>query len=54
MDARIVRTVMIAVALSSLGASYRTQNFVINAPTQHAAELACLAAVAAQFAAQPG
>ena len=40
MDARnvLVRTALIAVALSSLGASYRTQNFVISAPTQQAAE----------------
>jgi len=40
MDARnvLVRTALIAIALSSLGASYRTQNFVISAPTQDAAE----------------
>lgn len=41
MDARIVlvRTALLAVAaLTSMGASYRTQNFVINAPTPHAAE----------------
>jgi len=38
MEARIFRTALVAVALASLGASYRTQNFVITAPSQHAAE----------------
>ncbi len=33
MDARLLRCAVLAAALGSLGASYRTRNFVINAPT---------------------
>ena len=38
MDARLVRAAVLAAALASLGASYRTQNFVVNAPTPQMAE----------------
>ncbi|HVU89070.1 MAG TPA: hypothetical protein VHD36_17230 [Pirellulales bacterium] len=34
MDARLVRAAVMVAALVSLGASYRTPNFVVNAPTQ--------------------
>ncbi len=33
MDARLMRCAVLAAALGSLGASYRTKNFVVNAPT---------------------
>ncbi len=39
MDARIVRVAIILIAtLSSLGAGYRTQNFIVEAPTKELAE----------------
>ncbi|MBX3415869.1 MAG: hypothetical protein KF708_24515 [Pirellulales bacterium] len=38
MDARIIRSALVVVALFSLGASYRTPNFVVTAPTQRFAE----------------
>ncbi len=38
MEARWFRTALAVAALASMGASYRTQNFVVNAPTPHAAE----------------
>jgi hypothetical protein len=38
MDARLLRLAMLALSLSSLGASYRTRNFVVSAPSQDLAE----------------
>lgn len=38
MEARLFRAVLITAALVSLGASYRTPNFVINAPTERFAK----------------
>ncbi len=38
MDARLARAAILAAALASLGASYRTPNFVVTAPTQQMAE----------------
>lgn len=38
MDARLARAAVLAAALASMGASYRTPNFVVNAPTPQAAE----------------
>lgn len=38
MDARIIRSALVIVALLSLGASFRTPNFVVTAPTQRFAE----------------
>src|SRR6185295_5718074 len=38
MDARILRAAALVAAIGSLGASHRTQNFVVSAPTQAMAE----------------
>jgi hypothetical protein len=38
MDALVARCAILAAALLSLGASYRTPNFIIEAPTTDAAE----------------
>ena len=38
MDAHLARWVLVAAALSSLGAGYRTANFVVEAPTQQMSE----------------
>ncbi|HEX3727707.1 MAG TPA: hypothetical protein VHV08_15740 [Pirellulales bacterium] len=38
MDAHLVRLAALAAAIASLGANYRTQNFVVTAPTPAAAE----------------
>src|SRR5690242_6866710 len=38
MEARFFRAVTLAAAIGSLGASYRTPNFVVNAPTTDMAE----------------
>jgi hypothetical protein len=38
MEAHFVRCAVLAAAVASLGASYRTNNFVVNAPTQQMAE----------------
>jgi hypothetical protein len=38
MEAHLIRWSLLAAAVASLGASYRTNNFVVNAPTQEMAE----------------
>ena len=38
MDARMARAAVLAAALASLGASYRTPNFVVSAPSPQIAE----------------
>ena len=38
MDARVFRAVVLAAALLSLGAAYRTQNFIVKAPTDQLAK----------------
>jgi hypothetical protein len=44
MDARIIRAAILAAALLSLGASYRTQNFLVTAPTAEFAEKVAVSA----------
>jgi hypothetical protein len=38
MEARMYRAAFLAVALASMGASYRTQNYLVNAPTKQVAQ----------------
>ena len=38
MDARIAKAVVLTAAMTSLGASYRTENFVVEAPTARFAQ----------------
>src|SRR5262245_11916493 len=44
MEARFIRAAICAAVLLSFGASYRTQNFVVMAPTPHFAQQVAIAA----------